>query len=553
MSTQILALIGGIGLFLFGMLILTDALRQLATARMRSVLTRFTRSPLSGTLAGAFTTVIIQSSSATMITAISFVGASLMTFPQSIGVDYGANIGTTMTGWIVALLGLKLNLGLVALPMLLLASLMRASGRGRIAQVGLVPAGFSLVFIGLGMMQDGAAAFQGLVTPESFPTDTWPGRLRLVLLGVAITVVIQSSSAGVAMALVLLSAGSLTLAQGAALVIGMDVGTAATALLATAGGSRAMRQAAVAHVVYNVVTGTVAFLLLDIVTSMLGGVFAAKDPVALVTFHSLFNIMGAVLMLPVTRPFARLILWLIPASDDSLTDTLDRRLLADPLAALTAAQTSAAAIARRIFLALAAGLREDTETRHLAMLVPDVPLALSELEGFLSAISTDAQQDNQTAAYSALLHETDHLRRLFRRSQTQGVIPTLLADRPLRRPVWLFAALLERAARDGTGPAALRLARLERSVARRVARQRRALLLGEHAGLYSLQEVFTHTDVLRWLGRSLHHAAQIAAYDGQIRAALAERPPKPASAPVLGPATGGPAALASVSMPDVPS
>lgn len=521
MNTQILALIGGIGLFLFGMLILTDALRQLANVRMRAVLTRFTRSPLSGTLTGAFTTAIIQSSSATIVTVISFVGAGLMTFPQSIGVVYGANIGTTMTGWIVATLGLKLKLNLIALPMLLLASLMRASGGGRIAQIGLVLAGFSLIFIGLGMMQDGAAAFQELVTPQSFPADTWPGRLRLVLTGVVITVVIQSSSAGVAMALVLVSAGSLTLAQGAALVIGMDVGTTATALLATIGGSRAMRRTAVAHVAYNVVTGSAAFLLLGTVTPLLGQVFAADDPVALVTFHSLFNVVGALLMLPVTQPFARLIARLIPSAGDSLTDPLDRHLLPDPLAALTAAQSSAAAIARRIFATLGAALKDDSETRQSAMPTAEVDLALGELEGFLSAISTDAHQGSQTAAYSALLHETDHLRRLFRRSQAQAVFAVLLSDRVLCRPVWLFAALLERAARDGPGPQAARFARLERAVARRVAGRRRALLLGEHAGLYSLQEVFTRTDVLRWLERSLHHAAQIAAYDGQVRAALA--------------------------------
>ena len=130
------------------------------------------------------------------------------------------------------------------------------------AHIGTALAGFSLLFVGIDMMQDGMGAFQGLVTPDRFPPDTLSGRLQLVLLGVLVTVVTQSSSAGVAAALAAIASGAITLPQAAAMVIGMDIGTTFTAALATVGGSTAARQTGFAHVIYNVLTGVMAFVLL---------------------------------------------------------------------------------------------------------------------------------------------------------------------------------------------------------------------------------------------------------------------------------------------------
>ena len=133
MTAEILVLAGGVGLFLVGMEIMTEALRALASRHLRGFLARFTTSPLTGTLTGAASTAVIQSSSATMVTVIGFVGAGLMSFPQAIGVIYGANVGTTFTGWIVALLGLKLSLGTIALPLLLVAAALAAQFSAAIA------------------------------------------------------------------------------------------------------------------------------------------------------------------------------------------------------------------------------------------------------------------------------------------------------------------------------------------------------------------------------------------------------------------------------------
>ena len=269
------------------------------------------RSPVSpgarraGALTGAATTALIQSSSATTVATIGLVGAGLLTFPQALGVIFGANIGTTLTGWIVATLGFKVKLGLIAPVMTLAGVLLRLFARGALAEAGLGLAGFSLLFIGLDMMQAGLAALEGGVTPTVFPDDTVFGRFQLVLIGVAITLVTQSSSAGVATALVALHTGAISFYQAAALVIGMDVGTTFTAVIASLGGSTAMRRTGYAHVTYNVATGLMAFAILPVFVWATAGFLerGGDQQLTLVAFHSLFNLIGVLAILPITGVF----------------------------------------------------------------------------------------------------------------------------------------------------------------------------------------------------------------------------------------------------------
>ena len=187
MGTDVIQLLGGLGLFLLGMLVMTDGLRGLAGEQLNRRLARFTNGPVSGALAGAFTTALLQSSRATTVAAVGFVGAGLLTFVQALGVIFGANLGTTITGWLVALLGLKLQIGSLVLPLILLGALMRLFARGRWQHAGFALAGFSLLFQGIAVLQAGMVAYDGLVTPVDFPVDTWGGRLQLVAIGIAVT------------------------------------------------------------------------------------------------------------------------------------------------------------------------------------------------------------------------------------------------------------------------------------------------------------------------------------------------------------------------------
>lgn len=158
------------------MMVMTDALKALASGRMRAALGRFTTTPLRGVLTGAIGTALLQSSSAVILTVIGFVGAGLMSFPQALGVIFGANIGTTATGWMVSVLGLKLQLGTVALPLLCLAALGAAVTGGLKRQVGMALAGFSLIFLGLEMMQTATVQVSGLLAGGWLPGKAgWGG------------------------------------------------------------------------------------------------------------------------------------------------------------------------------------------------------------------------------------------------------------------------------------------------------------------------------------------------------------------------------------------
>lgn len=198
MTTTVIHAIGGLGLFLLGMIVITDGLRALAGNAMRKVLMRFTHSPLSGVLAGATTTAILQSSSATTVATVGFVSAGLISFSGALGIIFGANIGTTFTGWLVAILGFKLKLSTAVLPLLFIGASLNLFAKGRWPSLGYAIAGFGLIFVGITSMQDAMGSLNELITPEKLPADTLVGRLQLVALGIITTVITQSSSAGVA-------------------------------------------------------------------------------------------------------------------------------------------------------------------------------------------------------------------------------------------------------------------------------------------------------------------------------------------------------------------
>ena len=515
MSPQLLAILGGIGLFIFGMGVMTEALRELASGQLRRFLSRFTTTPLRGVMTGTATTALIQSSSATTVMTVGFVGAGLLSFPQALGVLFGANIGTTFTGWMVTLLGFKLHLGTLALPGLFGASLLVLLGRGRAARLGRVLAGLCLLFIGLDMMQDGAAAFSDRVTPDDLPAPGLWGQTQLLLAGLLMTVVMQSSSAALAVALVFLASGSIGFAQAAAMVIGMNMGTTITAIMASIGGSATMRQTATANLLFNIVTACLAFPLLWLASDALSVVARMAGPeTALVLFHTAFNIVGTLVFLPFTHRFAGVVMRLIPDDAAGLTDTLDTKLLGDEGAAIDAAHTALHRISNRILGALGLALQADADLRPLASLNAQVSPALSELQDYVRQIKLPDKSDEPHDRYAALLHQIDHLRRMLARSGKRSLIPVLLDDPQLRRPALYMGTLMRRAAQvERPGMFAARLTWLADLIAHRSKRHRRATLLREHAGMITVHDTFERTDAMRWIRRMSDHAASVTRYD----------------------------------------
>ena len=527
MTTDIIATLGGVGLFLLGKIWLTDGLRGLAGRTLREALARFTRTPLSGAVTGALTTAAIQSSSATTVTAVGFVSAGLITFPQALGVIFGANIGTTITGWLVAILGFKLQLGTLALPLVFVGALLRLFGRTRLAMLGTALAGFSLLFIGIDAMRTGMAAFEGIVTPTSFPGDSLIGRFELVLIGIAITLVTQSSSAGVATALAALGVGAISLPQAAAMVIGMDVGTTFTAALAIIGGTTATRRTGLSHVIYNVLTGIMAFLLLGPYVALIAPWLARGDSqIALVAFHTGFNILGVILVLPLTRPFARLVIKLVPESGPRLTRRLDQQLLNDADAATDAIAGTLEELADEQFKALVKRLRQ-AKTGRVDLPEPRaIAEALSETRRFIDAVPSGDPASPRTRTIIAALHILDHLERLYHRCNQTGRLETLGHDHRLRRLAGLMGSLAGEAAQNTDAkPMEARLDHLRRILRwqRRVFRER--LLLAASARRLSSEALLARLDALRWLHRVAYHLWRIEHHLVLMRDAGAPVPP----------------------------
>jgi phosphate:Na+ symporter len=464
-------------------------------------LATLTASPLRGVATGAVATAVIQSSTAVSLITIGAVGAGLLSFVQSLGVLYGANIGTTMTGWIVMVLGLKLKLGTLALPVLFAAAMLILLGRERVARAGRGLAGFCLLFIGLDMMQAATGGLGAWLTPDVLPADGWGGRLVLVLMGSGIVALIQSSSAAMALVLVLLGAGALGFAQAAALVIGFNMGTTATGLLASLGGGRAMRMTALSNLLFNMGTAALAFPLLDLVAPLLHGTWlGADDQTALVLFHTGFNLLGAAVFLPLTPRFAAWVARLVPERAVPLAEGLDRRLLADEGAALDAAQ----AVADRLRHALG----PEGDLRALASVAVQGGAAVAALSAFLAQVRIAPDRADEAARYAALLHQIDHFQRLLDRCGQRDRIATLRQEARLGRDVGALAAALDR---DRVREPLARL------VERRGRRYRRGVLLREHAGPVPVAEVFARTDALRWLVRVAHHAARLCRHAQEAR------------------------------------
>ena len=409
--------IGGIGVFLLGMIVMTDGLKALAGARVSQWLAEATKSPWSGAATGAIGTAILQSSSATTVAAVGFVGAGLLGFSQALGIIFGANLGTTITGWMVALLGFKLKIGSLLLPLIFVGVMMRFFAGGRIAKIGLATAGFGLIFVGIDLLQQAAAGYADFIDMGLLPADDWPGRIKLVLLGIAITIITQSSSAGVAAALVAINAGAINFGQGAALVIGMDVGTTVTAAIATVGGSAATRRTGFSHVIYNFFTAAGALILISpfilVWQSTIHADITANAEIALVAFHSSFNLLGAIIVLPFTACFAALMEKLVPETAADYASGLERSMLKEPGVALMAAQN----VIRREFLTLMSNINLilEQQTRELRADMPKLQRILDETHDFLDQIHLPDHDSRESKQLIALIHAIDHMQRLHER------------------------------------------------------------------------------------------------------------------------------------------
>lgn len=336
--------LGGIGLFLLGMRLMTDGLTTAAGDTLRVILGAATRSRGRAIFSGILITTLVQSSSAVIFTTIGFVNASLLGLPQAVGVIFGSNLGTTLTSWIVALIGFNLDLQVIALPAVGIGmALSVALGKGQYGALGRAMAGFGLFFLGIDVLKD---AFDGI--GDVVDLHRWAGEgvfnlLLFVLIGAVLTLIVQSSSAALTIILTATAGGLIPLTAAAALVIGANVGTTSTALFAVFDATAPARRAAMSHVIFNVVVALVSFVFLLpllAVVHVIALLFGSQDQLAmsLAIFHTLVNLLGILVMWPLTP---RLVAWLelrfkTLEEDESRPRFMDRNVQSTPSLALDA-------------------------------------------------------------------------------------------------------------------------------------------------------------------------------------------------------------------------
>ena len=253
---SVFTILGALGMFLYGMNLMSGGLQKAAGSKMRGFLTAMTSNPFKGVMTGVGITSVIQSSSATTVMTVGFVNAGLLTLSQAVGVIMGANIGTTITAWMVSLLGFKADIATFAVPLMALGFLFSLSKRDKRRHISELIIGFSLLFLGLSLMKGAVPDLRE--TPEVLAfIQNWTSYgfgsvLIFLLLGTILTLVLQSSSATMALTLIMVNMGWIPFEMGAAMVLGENIGTTITANIAAAVGNANARRAAMAHTLFNV-------------------------------------------------------------------------------------------------------------------------------------------------------------------------------------------------------------------------------------------------------------------------------------------------------------
>ena len=514
---------GGLGLFLLGMVILTDGLKAVAGDALHQGLARFTKTPLKGTLTGLISTACLQSSSASTVAAVGFVSARLITFKESLGLIYGANLGTTLTGWVIAFLGFKLKLGLLVLPLILLGALLRLFAKGKFADLGFALAGFGLIFVGVDLLQTGLTQTQGLLDPADFPPDTLTGSLGLFLLGLTVTLLTQSSAAGIAGILTLLHLGGLNLGQGLALLIGMDMGTTITAVLAALGGSVAAKRTALANVLYNLYTSLLGLLLIWPYLHGLAQWFPStrtQEPeLLLVSFHSLYNLIGIGLILPLNTIFAKQVKQILPHQIYPFTSTLDKTLLSTPSLAI-------AALKPAIEETLAALLHHLDQLLHqqnqpVQSNLTAIQNGLAQSLKYIDQIHLSPAQAPSWPTLKAMLHILDHMNRLWERAASKQALPISSGQIPeLKDEIDQLSRAIEGLSRslEAGGPKSeLNLAMAaSHQILSKVELFREKVLNQVVQGELSADEARAHLDAIRWLERVSRHLSHITLHLSEI-------------------------------------
>lgn len=522
MTETIFKLLGGIGLFLMGMVMLTDGLKAFAGDSLRRALLRFTGRPVKAFAAGVIVTLLVQSSTATTLAVIGFVSAGMLTFPQAVGLVMGASLGTTGTGWIVAVLGLKISIGYYALPLVGVGAFIRLLGGGRWKPLGTALAGFGLLFVGIETLQVAMSGLSDEFDLARVPSTGLLGHLLMMVIGIVLTVVMQSSSAAVATTLTALHTGSVSFEQATSLVIGAAIGTTLTGVLAAIGGSTPARRTAAAHVLFNLATGLLAIVLLPFFLWMIniaqGRGWIEPGAMSLAAFHSGFIALGVAVFLPFAHQFAALVERLLPDRGPAVTRHLDPSLLNIPAVALETSRRAMADTAAELFDALKSGLspaepRDETPEATRARLEE----ALEAVRHFLGRIPPVNEDATVAPLRIAQIHALEHLARLLPFLQPPDRVVRFLRHDRLAHGRRLASESLQAAAaglRTGQNGWVAGVAATSRALSEWRRGERAQLMESAAAAQWDTRDAMEAADAMRWLDSIGYHVWRISNYLG---------------------------------------
>ncbi len=427
--------IGGLGLFLFGMGLMSDGLKKVAGQKLKGLIGSLTKHRVIAMMVGALTTCLIQSSSATTVMTIGFVNAGLLSLKQALCVVLGANVGTTFTAWLVSALGIgSLKITAYALPAIGVGFLLRVIGKTqRMRSIGNVVLGFGLLFIGIGFMKDGFAPLKS--SDDVRAGLIWLGRnpILAVLAGTVITVLLQSSSASIAIIQVLAFQGAfgndweLVLQVTIPFILGDNIGTTITAQLAALRASRNSKRTAMGHTIFNVIG--VLYMLPIVWTGLFSKIVMLVSPwqlnqstimIHMAIGHSLFNALNTIIFLPIIQWLETIVMKILPVREEELEQkpvVLEKHLLATPEIALEQAKREIIRMAERAEKAVQRaikGLVEDdkgelVKVMHAEDLIDEFQ---HEITSYLVSLSREQLSDVVAIELPAFLHTVNDLERV---------------------------------------------------------------------------------------------------------------------------------------------
>lgn len=456
-GVPLVATLGGIGLFLIGMRMMSDGLRLAAGERLRTILAHSTKTRLRALAAGFAITAIAQSSSVVTIATLGFVNAGLLGLGQAVFVVFGANVGTTATSWLVSLVGIGIRMDVLALPLVGVGALLElALPNARRRAIGRALAGFGLFFLGVSVLKDAFAGIAAAVDLGAFQDGGVLGILLFVAIGIGLTVLTQSSSASIAMAITAAAGGLIGLEAAAATVIGANLGTTSTALLASIGATADAKRVALAHVLFNAVVGIVALALLPALIALV--TFAVPDTMeagaagiatTIALFHSLTKVIGVLVIWPLAGRLVAFLAGRFVSPDESAGRArhLDPNMLAVPSLAM---EGVAREVARLVGVASETGL---AAVRHghsalgaLASRRRTVERLSGEIRAFLRELQKQTLPEQAVDGIGHALRAVRHAEEMAARSLALAeTSPPRAESGGVASRLATFSALVERA------------------------------------------------------------------------------------------------------------